>query len=145
MRINWGYKIAAAYLLFVAGIMFLVFKAGKQHFDLVTKNYYEEELKYQDVIDKKQNVAALSALPEIKYTKTSIAVFFPKDFENKIITGEAYLYCPSDARKDLRKHFDLKKLDFQWILPDSFRGMYELKLSWISGEKSYYHGKKIFF
>jgi len=145
MRINWGYKIAAAYLLFVAGIVFLVFKAGKQNYDLVTKNYYEEELKYQDVIDKKQNVAALSALPEIKYTRTGITILFPKEFENKNITGEAYLYCPSDAKKDLKKNFELNKPDFRWELPGSFRGMYKLKLSWTSDGKSYYQEKKIFF
>ena len=40
------------YLAFVAGMGFLVFKASNQEFDLVTKDYYEQELKYQQVIDQ---------------------------------------------------------------------------------------------
>ena len=39
------------YAVFVAGIVFLVVKASSQKFDLVTKDYYEQELQYQNVID----------------------------------------------------------------------------------------------
>ena len=63
MKISWGYKIAGAYLLFVAGIMFLVYKANNETYDLVTENYYEEELKFQNVIDKKQRASSLSIVP----------------------------------------------------------------------------------
>ena len=61
MKISWGHKILFAYLAFVAGIMFLVFKASQEDYDLVTANYYEAELKYQDIIDQKENTARLSA------------------------------------------------------------------------------------
>ena len=61
MRISWGYIITAGYLVFVTGIVFLVYKASSQKFDLVTKDYYEQELKYQDVSDESANTAKLSA------------------------------------------------------------------------------------
>ena len=44
---NWGYKILTVYIIFIAGILFLVFKSSNQNQDLVTKDYYEQELKYQ--------------------------------------------------------------------------------------------------
>ena len=44
---NWGYKIMLAYVVFIAGILFLVFKSSSQKVELVTENYYEQELKFQ--------------------------------------------------------------------------------------------------
>lgn len=145
MRISWGYKILFLYLSFVAGILFLVFKASKENYDLVTKNYYEAELKYQEVIDRKTNTAKLSAPVRIENTKTKIRVEFPADFSDKTITGDAYLYCPSDARKDIRRPINSKDLAFEWILPGSPSGLYELKLSWVSDGVEYYKEEKVFF
>ena len=44
---NWGYKIILVYVLFVAGIVFLVVRSSMENTDLVTSDYYEKELKYQ--------------------------------------------------------------------------------------------------
>ena len=60
MKLSWGYKITLVYIAFVAGMGFLVFKASSQKFDLVTKDYYEQELKYQQVIDQAANSSRLS-------------------------------------------------------------------------------------
>ena len=45
MKLSWGYKIMFVYTAFVAGIGFLAFKANNEKFDLVTKDYYDQELK----------------------------------------------------------------------------------------------------
>ena len=45
MKLSWGYKIAIAYIAFVSGMGILVFKAGSQKFDLVTKDYYDQYYK----------------------------------------------------------------------------------------------------
>ena len=49
---NWGYKILMVYVIFIAGILLLVFKSSSQNQDLVTEDYYEQELKYQQKIDE---------------------------------------------------------------------------------------------
>ena len=59
MKFNWGYKILLVYGLFVIGIMFLVFKSTQQKYDLVQKDYYADELKYQNVIDASQKAKDL--------------------------------------------------------------------------------------
>lgn len=94
MRISWGYKILVFYLSFVVGMLFLVFKANSESFDLVTENYYEAELKYQDVIDQKGAVLELSAPPKITQTVNSVSIQLPKEFAGKNVQGEVYLYCP---------------------------------------------------
>ena len=62
---NWGYKILTVYIIFIAGILLLVFKSSTQNQDLVTKDYYEQELKYQQVIDATERANALSS--EVKF------------------------------------------------------------------------------
>ena len=54
---NWGYKILLVFAVFVAGILFLVYKSSNQKMDLVTTDYYEKELKYQQKIDAMDKVA----------------------------------------------------------------------------------------
>jgi len=145
MKISWGYKILFAYLAFVAGILFLVFKASGENYDLVTENYYEAELKYQDVIDQKNRVTALSSPPQITHSVNSINVRLPEEFLNKSIEGEIYLYSPSDASKDIRKNFFTQQACAALQFNKEVSGAYELKLSWKADGKTFYHEQRIFF
>ena len=145
MKISWGYKITFVYLAFVAGIVFLVFKASNEKFDLVTKDYYEEELKYQQVIDQAANAAKLSAPVKVEKTDGSLMIIFPEEMKNKMKTIDFYLYYPADAKRDFRKTMEVTDLSFSQALPESISGMYELKLSWSAENVKYYHEQKIFF
>lgn len=145
MKVSWGHKILIIYLGFVVGIMILVFLANKQKFDLVTPNYYDAELKFQDVIDERQRAAELSAPPKISHSVNSVSIQFPDEFLNKEVKGELYLYRPSDASKDLRANFRTSKDFVQVPLSKNLSGAYEVKLSWQASGKTYYSEQKIFF
>lgn len=145
MRISWGYKILIFYLSFVVGMLFLVYKANSESFDLVTENYYEAELKYQDVIDQKGNVAALLTPPKITHTVNSISIQFPTEFANRAVDGEIYLYRASDATKDLRKSFTTSEGFIAFELGKELSGSYDVKLSWKANGKQFFEEKKIFF
>src|SRR5919202_892053 len=145
MRISWGHKILFTYLAFVVGILFLVFKANKENFDLVTEHYYEAELKYQDVIDQKERVAQLSAPPKITHTVNRISIQLPNEFLNKSVNGEIYLYRPSDATKDVRKDFATAGGALDIALSKPLSGLYEIKLSWKADGKNYFNEQKVFF
>lgn len=145
MKISWGHKILIVYLGFVAGILFLVYKANQEKFDLVTPNYYDAELKFQNVINEKQRVAELSAPPKISHSVNSISIQLPDEFLNKEVKGELYLYRPSDASKDARKNFITNKSFVEIKLEKDLSGAYEIKLSWQVDGKTYYHEQRIFF
>ena len=145
MRISWGYKIFIGYSLFVMGILFLAFKANRQNFDLVTENYYEAELKYQDVIDRKSRTAALSAAPVISHSVEAVSIQLPQEFSRIPVSGEMYLYRPSDATKDIRESFSTTEGFSKIKLKQQLTGAYELKLSWKAGGQTFYHESRIFF
>lgn len=141
---NWGAKIVMVYVVFIAGILFMVFKSSSEKTDLVTTDYYAKELKYQDKIDEMNRVSALSAEVEFAIKNDELIIQFPKDFTGKKLTGEAVLYCPSDENKDLKNNFSLQDEPLKIIIPAKNRGLHELHLSWQDGGVTYYFEKKIF-
>lgn len=145
MRIGWGYKIFFAYTLFAAGILFLAYKASQQKFDLVTENYYDAELKYQNVIDEKSNANFLSEPPKISHTVNTLSLQLPKEFANKEVKGEIYLYRPSDQTKDIRKSFSTGQGFYEMNLGRDLSGSYAVKLSWEAAGKKFYNEQRIFF
>lgn len=145
MKLSWGYKIAFVYIIFVAGIGFLVFKASSQKFDLVTKDYYEQELKYQQVIDQSANTAKLSTSLIVEQSASELSISFPAEMSNKEKIIDFYLYYPADAKRDFRKSINISENEFTQPLPEAMKGKYELKLSWEVDGVKYYFEKKLFF
>lgn len=145
MKLSWGYKIAFVYIGFVAFIGILVFKASNQKFDLVTKDYYEQELKYQQVIDQAANTSKLSAPIIVERSKKELKISFPDEMKNKKKYVDFYLYHAADAKKDFRRSFQLDGNELTQALPAGMNGMYELKLSWETEGVKYYFEQKLFF
>ena len=55
-NISWGHGVIIAlftFIVFILSMLFL-FPNGQKNSEMVTENYYEEELQYQDVIDSKK-------------------------------------------------------------------------------------------
>lgn len=143
MKISWGHKIAFVYITFTIGIGFLVWKASSQKFDLVTKDYYEQELRYQQVIDQAKNANSLSAPVKVSIRDGAVTVNFPDEMKAKKKLIDFYLYCPSDARKDFRKKIEAVDIAVTTQFPNGLTGYYELKLSWEAEGIKYYHEEKI--
>lgn len=145
MKISWGYKIAAVYILFVIGILYLVYRASNEDYDLVTEDYYGAELKYQTVIDQKERVARLSTPPQMAVNDGKLQVQLPSEFDGKPTEGELYLYCPADDRNDLRRNFNITEGAFSLKLPATIKGLFEIKLTWKADGQTYFHEQKEFF
>ena len=145
MKLSWGYKIMFVYIVFVAGIGVLVFKASNQKFDLVTKDYYDQELKYQQVIDEAANSSRLSVPVSIEKKEGELKISFPDEMMNKKKLVDFYLYYAAGAKKDFRKSFELNENELAQALPVGMKGMYELKLSWEAEGVKYYFEQKLFF
>lgn len=59
---TWGHGVIVALGCFIAFILFMIFifPNGQQNSELITDDYYEEELAYQNVIDAKNNADKLT-------------------------------------------------------------------------------------
>ena len=141
---NWGHKILIVYLVFVVGIVFMVFKSSNQKIDLVTTDYYAKELKYQERIDAVQRTKGLSSPVQFKVTNKQISIQFPGELRAEVIKGTVLIYCPADERKDLQKDFTTKNGTVILDLPAQNTGSHELQINWGAGGKAYYFEDKLF-
>jgi len=145
MKFNWGYKILLVYGLFVAGIMFLVYKSTQQKFDLVQKDYYADELKYQNVINASQKAKDLGG--ELKTIRKGghLIVELPAGMHQSTVKGTAHLYYAADEQKDISKDFVSTNGEFDMELLTMMSGAYTLKLNIEMNGEQYYYEQKIFF
>ena len=145
MRLNWGYKIILVYGLFVLGMMLLVFKSTQQKYDLVQKDYYAEELKYQNVIDASQHARDLGG--ELMTSKQAghLLVTLPAGFQNANAKGTAHLYYAADENKDIAKEFETTNGLLNIELLSKMSGAYTLKLNVEMKGEQYYYEQRIFF
>jgi len=69
---NWGNKLFVTFLVFGTGMGYLVYRSVKTNFDLVEKDYYKSELRYQDVIDGTNRVNQLSSSVNLEQTTDGV-------------------------------------------------------------------------
>ena len=144
MKINWGHKILGFYLVFVAGIVYMVILSSRQKVDLVTADYYGEELRYQDRIEETGRASALSAPLQYNIAQGMLSITFPREFEGKKISGDLQVYCPSDDKKDIHRNIDVSDNTMKIALPEANKGEHVLKVKWKADGLSYYFEKNIF-
>ena len=135
---SWGNKLIVVFIVFAALMATLVYKATQTKFELVSKDYYQDELRYQDKIDGAAN-AALEAPLLVGVKDGSVILEFPALQKNSNITGEAWFYCSVDASKDKRIELDVNTFGIQQIDAKRFRkGNYVVKISYEANGKKYY-------
>lgn len=103
MKINWGTGIVIAFALFMAFILFFVFRVqsdSKYDNELVVEDYYKQERGLQAALDREQNAAGLQHKVQVEATQEAIKITFPEGFDIHKINGKVSLYRPSDQRLD---------------------------------------------
>lgn len=98
MKFNWGKAIILAFVLFISFIVYIVYGSMTTKVDLVAKDYYSKELKYQDDINKQNNTKGLSI--SFSTANKMFRVQLPKSFKDSKTTGSLVFYRPSDAKLD---------------------------------------------
>ena len=95
---NFGNWIVVSFVLFAAFIGTLVVVCLREDISLVSKDYYQEELVYEDQIQRLNNVAALKEKPVISVVDHMVQVEFSQF--NTIEHAELEIFCPSNASMD---------------------------------------------
>ena len=67
---NWFYRMMLLLLAFISMLMYFTIRSVNAPLPLVTEKYYEEEIKYQDKIDKISNSKTMNQ--QIDIFKTTL-------------------------------------------------------------------------
>ena len=139
-KFTWGHGMALALLSFIGFILYLIFifPIGQQKAELVTENYYEDELDYQKVIDAKNNADALPQKPFIAQLPYGVRIAFPQDIIDANTTVHYELYSINDKNKDKTGNLTLDGSRSFLVPKEMFTtGSYILKVRWNSRNQFY--------
>lgn len=138
----WAWGIVGACGLFISVMLgFVAFSFFSQGVDLVSRDYYQQEIEHQRQIDR---VTRTGNLPEgIAWELTqegNQAMFsFPQEQVKEPMRGSIHLYRPADASLDQKWEIALDRQGRQRVpLASLAPGRWRVKIDWRLGEEEYY-------
>ena len=142
-RNPWPYAIVAFFFVFIGFIAAFITWGVRQNTDLVSKDYYADEILFQNQIDTENRTRPFSSEVAVNYdsTRRAITIRVPAEHARVRPTGRIYLYRPSDARldRDISLSTDaggVQSLDSSRLPP----GLWKVRLRWkASGQDFYFH------
>jgi nitrogen fixation protein FixH len=141
----WPGGIIIAFLVFFAGTVSLVVMACSQRVELVSNDYYSEELKFQNRIDSVDRTRLLNAQPTVAYDAAGkcITVSLPGKSKGSV-SGRVLLYRPSAAGLDRQMRLDLdpegsQRFDAHALLP----GLWKVRVSWKVESQEYFVDRSV--
>lgn len=137
---GWGTKIACLYLGFITLIITMVSLTMREKIELETPDYYEQELKFQDKIDKIDRTRKLNSSLQWSINTRQLTLKFPKELKGQRIGGTIHFICPSDAKSD--KNFNISTdttLNRIVSLNGIKNRVYKIQVDWKAGNAEYYN------
>lgn len=136
MKFHFGHGVAVVLSLFALMLAWFMMRAIANAEELVTDNYYEKELLFQQDIDKLERAVAHGEVVLMEVKDQKLRITFPEVLRGKVITGTLEMMRPSDARAD---QLVAVKADHDgiFVIPvsDWMRGLYRARLDWrVDGE-----------
>ncbi len=145
MKLHWGWSIGIVYLVFVSGMILFAVKASQQKYDLVTDNYYEEAVRYQDRIDAGYNAINSSVKLSFVYKDDSKDLEIITDGKTKSVSGVLMFYKPDRAKDDFTMNFSTDNSGKQLLsLAKLSHGYWKVQAKWNTAGKECFEEKRIF-
>lgn len=138
---NWGMKIVISFVCFVGLLVTMVYVSVSTDFYLVADDYYEQELAYEDQIQRMKNVNGLAEKPDFKLIRNErkAELTFPLAVREGMQEGKLSFFRSSNAQLD--KTFDLV-FDANGVQVFDMNGLasgaWKIKIEWKSKGKEYY-------
>ncbi len=143
MKWNWGTGIAIVYTAFVLVMVGMVVYSKTLDNSLVVDNYYEEDINYQQHIDKLQNAESLPVDLRIESSAQALDLVFPP--EMKEITGKVAFYRADDKSLDFEIDVQVGQ-DNTMRIPtaDIVPGKWEIKVDWVGDGRPFYKEQAVY-
>lgn len=139
MTFNWGHKLTLGFIAFAGMIVYMAVQSMNTRYELVSNEYYKDELQYQQVIDGASRANQLSSKATVTQQNDELVIQLPAEMQQKTITGSLWFYNATDSKKDKKMALQVNDHGTQIIDRRLFlRGNYTVKLSWESNGETYY-------
>ena len=141
---SWPIGLTIVFIVFFLYLIGFIVLSQMNRSDLVTDNYYDEEMAYQEQIERIERSRKLNQQVSLNHDSQNkiIELKFPSEIDPNIISGNILFFRPSDAKQDQihpiqldnqgRQNLDIKQLS---------QGMWRVKIFWQMDSVEYYDEK----
>lgn len=141
---NWGHKLTIAIIAFVSWMAYMVYRCATTDFQLVEKEYYKNELRYQQVIDGTSRANKLSSNATVTRAHDKVIVQLPEEMKELTVKGKLWFYCAYDAGLDRNLLLEVNSNGEQVLDASLFKpGRYTVKIEWMCNNISYFSEQKL--
>ena len=129
----WPRALIAYFAVFISFIVAFIVFATRQQMELVRPDYYDEEMRFQDQLDRLSRTLPVQQHVAITYEAGAkqITVTLPEGQAARPITGWVRLYRPSDARLDRALPLQLSAAGVQHLDAGALRpGLWKVRVTW---------------
>lgn len=140
----WPYALIAFFAVLVSVIVGFVTWSLRQDMELVSADYYDQEMRFQQRINSVNRTQSLGAKVAITYDAGTIRVSLPVEHGAQHAAGTLDLYRPSNARLD-RKLVLNPGLDGRQVLEarNLQPGLWKARVSWTVGKDSFFRDESL--
>ena len=148
IRITWSTAIVLSILAFMIFILSFVYKSiaiEDYHHELVSEDYYKDELHYQEEIDKIENASKLEKNIELKTTEQGLWILFPESMDPSKINGTVSILRFSNKKLDIVEKIVLDQN--KMLIPKDrlVKGKWEVKIDWSYDDQAYMYKDSWFY
>ena len=146
-RTLWPYAIIAAFVLFACFIGIMVQQALRTDVELVSPDYYKQELAYQKRMESVARTAALPAPVQVTYRPATqrLTLELPPALAAQGVVGTLHFFRPSNQKLDFQLPFApagtpaRQELSTGQLQP----GYWRLRVDFTAGGQQYYLEKNL--
>lgn len=142
----WPCSIIAFFAVLVASLAAFVVFAARNRMELVRPDYYEEEIRFQEQLDRLNRTRALHAEVEIAYDPApgEITIVLPRAHLSRSVSGRIELYRPSDASLDRTLPLTVDADGRQRVDAKRLRaGLWKVRVLWSTERQEFFFDRSI--
>ena len=141
---NFGNKLLLVFAAFAGLLSYMTYRCFAVPVDLVSTEYYKDEISYQDIIDGTKNANALNGKTVVLESNGTVTIQLPAEMKGHLVKGTILFYSPSQIENDrhvtLTTDNDAKQLIDAKTLK---KGNYTVKIDWKENNNHYYAEKQL--
>jgi nitrogen fixation protein FixH len=135
----WGYGVAAVYSLFALATLSFVAFTMTQKVELVSPDYYAQEVAYEKQIRRAQQTTELERQMTCELTADHQFIHLQMPAEMKAAQGTILLYRPSASALDQELKLNLDSAGSQMISTAKLSpGAWRVKVTWSHAGRDFY-------
>jgi hypothetical protein len=140
----WPLGIIGAFGLFFCGLATVIVIAATHHETMVSENYYEQELTFQDQINATARATECGAAISTDAASGDVIIRLPAAQLAQKFSGTIALYRPSEPKLDREYQLEPKADGTQMLnVSQIASGLWLVRVKWNVGGQDYFLEQKI--